>query len=234
MFVHLPTALLLLLQSSSALSFFVSREEQSSADYTKDDLFEKTILNVTNTYRKQHNATALKWNETLAEYAADWSERCEFEHSGGPSGENLSSGYPNASASIIAWGHERVDYDYKKGEFTHETGHFTQLVWKSTKTVGCGRTECNGQDKDKAPGWFVVCEYYPPGNVIGSFVENVQAQIPEDEQSEGPSDPDVPQQEPDAPKECPQGGDCSAGVRLGSSSVVWGVGAVVWLGMLWL
>lgn len=37
----------------------------------------------------------------------------------------------------------------------HETGHFTQLVWKATKTVGCGRTECDGQDKGKAPGWCV-------------------------------------------------------------------------------
>jgi hypothetical protein len=27
------------------------------------------------------------------------------------------------------------------------------------------------------PGYFIVCEYYPPGNVIGQFAENVQSQI---------------------------------------------------------
>lgn len=86
MFAKLPTALMLLLcaQSASALSFHLPRDEQASAaDYTKDDLFEETILNVTNTYRKQHNATALKWNDTLADYAKDWSKKCNFEHSVG-------------------------------------------------------------------------------------------------------------------------------------------------------
>lgn len=77
-----------------------------------------TILNVTNLYRQQHNASQLSWNESLAEYAKDWSEDCKFEHSGGPLGENLASGYPNVTASVEAWGNERKDYDFKKGEFS--------------------------------------------------------------------------------------------------------------------
>ena len=81
---------------------------------------------------------------------------------------------------------------------------------------------------------FVVCEYYPRGNVIGSFVENVQEQVPEEEQPEGPSDPDVPEQEPDAPKECPLGGDCSAGTRLGLNGVQCVAGVAVWTVMWWL
>lgn len=56
-------------------------EEQSSTEYTDDDEFKEAVLNVTNTYRKQHNATALEWNETLADGAQEWSERCVFEHS---------------------------------------------------------------------------------------------------------------------------------------------------------
>lgn len=146
----------------------------SSSDYTKDDEFRKTILNVTNTYRRQHNATGLRWNESLAKTAKEWSERCVFEHSvcisaqftlfpcfpllcnphpqdgilltrrktqGGSTGENLSSGYTNASAAVIVWGDERKKYDFKKGEFSKEVGHFTQLVWKGSSDVGCGRTE---------------------------------------------------------------------------------------------
>lgn len=27
------------------------------------------------------------------------------------------------------------------------------------------------------PGWYIVCEYYPPGNVIGEFADNVQSQV---------------------------------------------------------
>jgi hypothetical protein len=107
-----------------------------------------------------------------------------------------------------------VDYDFKKGEFSHETGHFTQLVWKATDSVGCGRTECDGKGGDEAPGWFVVCNYYPAGNVVGLFTENVQAEVPVDQQPEGPSDPEVPQDE--GRKECPQGGVCGAAGKMGA------------------
>ncbi|KAF2684655.1 PR-1-like protein [Lentithecium fluviatile CBS 122367] len=186
--MHILTTLVatLLCSSYNVRLAVAQQEEQASTEYTKDDEFKDAVMNVSNTYRKQHNATALAWNGSLAEGAAEWSERCVFEHSGGPTGENLSSGYRNASASIIAWGHERVDYDFKKGGFSKETGHFTQLVWKATTSFGCGRTECNGEGGKEAPGWFVVCNYYPPGNVIGAFTENVQGQVPEEEQPEGP------------------------------------------------
>lgn len=44
--------------------------------------------------------------------------------------------------------------------------------------MGCGRTSCAG--KNGTPGWYVVCEYYPPGNVEGSanqfFKDNVKVQ----------------------------------------------------------
>lgn len=46
--------------------------------------------------------------------------------------------------------------------------------------MGCARVNCTsdtGGDDGKASGWFVVCEYYPAGNVVGDdnkyFIENV-------------------------------------------------------------
>lgn len=96
MFLALPITLLTLLlllcslqQPSLAsttslyasLWFRGSDAQEASAEYTDDDVFQQAVLNVTNTYRKQHNATSLAWNESLAEYAKEWSERCEFEHS---------------------------------------------------------------------------------------------------------------------------------------------------------
>ncbi|KAJ4366857.1 hypothetical protein N0V83_007385 [Neocucurbitaria cava] len=190
--LFLPFSLLIAQQAEAAST--------TSAEYTKDDTFRDSILNVTNTYRKQHNATSLEWNETLADFAKDWSDDCKFEHSGGPYGENLASGYPNASASVIAWGEERKEYDFRDGEFSTATGHFTQLVWKNTTQVGCSRTECNaGQTggHGDAPGWYVVCEYALAGNVIGAFVENVQ------EQSGGGEE-----------EECPMGAEDSSFVRV--------------------
>lgn len=82
------------------------------------------------------------------------------------------------SASVDAWGSEREKYNFKKPGFSKETGHFTQLVWSNTTSVGCGRVNCNGENG--TPGWYVVCEYYPPGNVVGDdnkyFVDNVKPQ----------------------------------------------------------
>ncbi|KAF2645843.1 PR-1-like protein [Massarina eburnea CBS 473.64] len=238
----IPISVILLLlglhiHQTFALTFSTpGTRDAASTEYTKDDVFKQAVLNVTNTYRKQHNATSLKWNDTLAGVAEKWSERCVFEHSGGPTGENLSSGYANASASIVVWGNERTIYDFKKGEFSKATGHFTQLVWKSTTSVGCGRTECNGKSGKKAPGWFVVCEYYPHGNVIGSFIQNVQTQVSEDEQPDGASDPAVPTttsggaNPSETAKECPQGGDCSGSWRVeGGFGAVWVAVLVGWI-----
>ncbi|KFY91217.1 hypothetical protein V498_05571 [Pseudogymnoascus sp. VKM F-4517 (FW-2822)] len=123
-----------------------------STQYISPRAFQRAILETHNFYRKEHNASALAWNRTSAAFAADWAEACEFEHSGGPTGENLAAGYPNATASIDAWGTERDEYDFNKADFSHETGHFTQVVWKDTTTVGCGRRKCDG--RGGSPGWF--------------------------------------------------------------------------------
>ncbi|KAJ9305745.1 hypothetical protein DTO217A2_4815 [Paecilomyces variotii] len=148
--------------------------------YTSETLFEDTVLNVTNRYRAQHDASALTWNNSLTAYAENWAKKCLWKHSHGPYGENLAEGYPNASASVEAWGDEEKLYNYSDPGYAESTGHFTQLVWRASRTVGCARVNCTsdtGGDDGKASGWFVVCEYYPAGNVVGDdnkyFIENV-------------------------------------------------------------
>jgi pathogenesis-related protein 1 len=40
-------------------------------------------------------------------------------------------------------------------------GHFTQVIWKNTQYVGCGKATA-------ANGWvYFVCNYYPSGNITG-------------------------------------------------------------------
>jgi hypothetical protein len=43
--------------------------------------FRDAVLNSTNQYRTQHEASALKWNQTLASYAQDHADSCDFKHS---------------------------------------------------------------------------------------------------------------------------------------------------------
>ncbi|KAL0943577.1 extracellular scp domain protein [Colletotrichum truncatum] len=143
-------------------------------EWDSDDTFTSAVLNSTNHYREQHNASDVSWNETLADFAEEYldgMEDCDWEHSDGPYGENLAKGYPNVTRSVEAWGDERDDYDFDDAEFSEETGHFTQLVWKNTTDVGCARKLCN----DNA--WYLVCEYWPRGNVLGQFEYSVDEKV---------------------------------------------------------
>lgn len=151
-----------------------------TTSYTDANNLQTDILNSTNFYRYEHNATALTWNVSLASYAQSWASRCQWQHSGGPYGENLAAGYPDVAAAVDGWGDERGKYNFQTPTgFSEATGHFTQLVWKGTTSTGCAAANCTG--KGGMDGFFLVCEYYPPGNVVGEnnafFVQNVQSQI---------------------------------------------------------
>ncbi|KAH8896018.1 extracellular scp domain-containing protein [Thozetella sp. PMI_491] len=141
--------------------------------FVDNDLFTSAILNSTNFYRSEHNASAVVYNDTLSDFATDYLDgnNCDFEHSGGPYGENLALGCSDATGCVEMWGNERQSYDYDHPDFSEETGHFTQLVWKNTTAVGCGKRLCGDH------GWYLVCEYWPRGNVIGEFGEEVGAQV---------------------------------------------------------
>ncbi|KAK3316018.1 CAP domain-containing protein [Apodospora peruviana] len=151
-----------------------------SPQFVSTKTFTSAILNSTNFFREEHNATTVNYNETLAQFAQDYlddndndnPDSCpKFKHSGGPYGENLALGCSDVQSCVDAWGNERDQYDFGDPGFDHETGHFTQLVWKNTTDVGCGRKLCDKK------GWYLVCEYWPRGNVLGQFGDAVQAQV---------------------------------------------------------
>jgi hypothetical protein len=55
-------------------------------------------------------------------------------------------------------------------------GHFTQLMWKDTKKVGCGSINCSESipGKGNSGGKLIVCDY-DSGNIGGQFAEKVQS-----------------------------------------------------------
>jgi len=67
----------------------------------------------------------------------------------------------------IMWYNEKDQYNFSNGQFSMNTGHFTQVVWISTKKLGCG-ISLNG---NRAYG---TCSYIPPGNFQGEFNANVK------------------------------------------------------------
>ena len=153
----------------------------TAPEYSSYSLFTSAILNSTNFFRREHNASVATWNATLAMFADDYLANdtdCTFAHSGGPYGENLAVGYQSVHGAVDGWGNERKEYNFKHPGFTEETGHFSQLVWKTSVTVGCGRRLCGGKAQgEKSTGWFLACEYWPRGNIIGQFAEEVQGKV---------------------------------------------------------
>ncbi|BGP31478.1 hypothetical protein JCM10296v2_003243 [Rhodotorula toruloides] len=172
------------------------------------DSFASACLAAHNDFRATHHADPLAWNDTLAAAAEKWTKNCVWEHSAGkvgPFGENLFMVSPvdqnaqlDPKPGIGSWNAEEKMYDYNNPGFTHETGHFTQTIWKGTTQLGCYYGKCNGIMKGGEVGAFLVCEvkrlyslalvpadelvmrerqYYPAGNMVGDnnkyFRENV-------------------------------------------------------------
>jgi uncharacterized protein YkwD len=154
-----------------------------SASYTDATDLRTSVLNSTNFYRYEHGANFVYWNTSLADYAQNWANKCHWEHSHGPSGENLAQGYVDVTSSVDAWGNERALYSWKGTQtgFSEATGHFTQLVWKDTTSVGCAAVDCHDMSGSNIQGVFLVCEYWPAGNIVGEndqfFEENVGQQV---------------------------------------------------------
>ena len=123
-------------------------------------------LSTHNALRARHGVPALSWSGKLAGVAQDYANKCVFEHNNTGYGENLAqASSPNVSGMISDWYSEISAYDFASGT-GNGTGHFTQVVWKSTKQVGCGMAQCSD-------GAILVCNYSPAGNLDGAYVENV-------------------------------------------------------------
>lgn len=97
----------------------------------------------------------------------------KLKHSKGKYGENIyMSGdkkLTDSEAAIEAtnlWFGEGTKYNYRSGGFSSSTGHFTQVIWKSSKTFGIGVAR-------SSKGVYVCANYDPPGNMLKEFVKNV-------------------------------------------------------------
>jgi len=134
-------------------------------------------LTAHNSVRANHGAAALTWSDDLASKAQQWANGCKFQHSGGTLGrfgENLAAGTGSSygiSQAIKSWTDEVSEYDANNPQFSH----FTQVVWKGSKQVGCAVQACDGIFSSQfGKAKYYVCEYFPAGNVIGQFAQNVQ------------------------------------------------------------
>ncbi|TGJ73085.1 hypothetical protein EYR41_000204 [Orbilia oligospora] len=139
---------------------------------SREGKFSRDMLKITNNLRAIHGSPPLVWNKTLATYASRQGRKCDFRHSHGPYGENLAGGGPMNNPVWYQWYlyTEVSNYDWNGPGFAKDTGHFTQLVWKSSKQIGCAWIAgCSNL------AYQVWCEYTPAGNVspVIHYNENV-------------------------------------------------------------
>ncbi|KAJ4714486.1 pathogenesis-related protein 1-like [Melia azedarach] len=131
----------------------------------------KKFLDAHNSARAEEGVEPLVWDQKVASYARDYAEQrkgdCQLQHSDGPYGENIAwSSTENLleKDAVKMWVDEKADYDYETGSCVQGKmcGHYTQIVWRDSRKVGCAKVQCSNKG-----GTFVTCNYEPAGNIQG-------------------------------------------------------------------
>src|SRR5581483_2795326 len=139
----------------------------------------------------------LTWNADAASVAQGWANHLlatnTFAHNPNLNGygENIymESGYgpvDNGERAVQEWAAEASSYTWDTNSCTSVCGHYTQLVWAATTSVGCG-VASNGTNT------YWVCDYAPPGNYIGERPYEPGGP------ATTPAAPPVPQPQPNIP-----------------------------------
>ncbi|CAF0787118.1 unnamed protein product [Brachionus calyciflorus] len=157
-----------------------SRSAPTGSDSFMDNFIQEA-LNAHNLCRKKHGSDPLIHNKDISAIAQNYANYLakigSLTHStntykGQKLGENLFYHYDSRNIVLsgekptMDWYNEIKQYKYR--DYQPGTGHFTQVVWKSTKEVGLGLAKANDGSI------YVVANYYPAGNFIGQFSDNVK------------------------------------------------------------
>ncbi|XP_072024191.1 uncharacterized protein [Amphiura filiformis] len=147
------------------------------------------IVDLHNTFRgsvrpEASNMEYMKWDNDLARMAMRYSQRCHWGHGHvinvspySSVGQNLwiqglsnRNAVPRASGAVNAWHNEARNYNFNTHECAapHQCGHYTQLVWAETTSLGCGLSFCpRTSNWTHSDSWIMTCYYGPAGNYIG-------------------------------------------------------------------
>ncbi|CAF4837566.1 unnamed protein product [Pieris macdunnoughi] len=142
-----------------------------------------------NVYRQRHGAPQLYMAPELCDYAQAWANHLahtnKFHYRNDRDvGQNLYQ-RPVSDIQPDITGQEVSSYWYaavrqyrffKEPDVLHanvNAGHFTQMVWISTRYFGVGKA------RSRAGKVIVVANYSPPGNSSGQFETNVLPPLPD-------------------------------------------------------
>jgi len=126
------------------------------------------LLDAHNAARARVGCPPLVWSPGLAGEARHWADQLLVTHTfaqqpNDPHGENLflvTGGIVTSAEVVQTWVAERGDYNPNANSCAGVCAHYTQVVWRTTREVGCGMAFDGYREV-----W--VCEYDPPGNAAG-------------------------------------------------------------------
>jgi uncharacterized protein YkwD len=136
--------------------------------------FVNTILQIHNRERTAVGAPPLVWSNTLAADAQEYADHLaaigkmehmwqsasdEWSKKAHGANENLAARGPPGPGTLIpmveSWVAEKQYFDGTLD--LYKNGHYTEMIWKATKELGCGMATGSAND-------FLVCRYLPSGN----------------------------------------------------------------------
>jgi pathogenesis-related protein 1 len=128
------------------------------------DALAREMLAAHNAIRAKAKLPPLQWSSELAAYSKRWANTLQaknlsIHNSSSPYGENIFVTGAGATPSIVVggWASESRNYDYRTNSCSGDCGHYTQIVWRDTRRVGCAVMH-----NARRSVW--VCSYDPPGN----------------------------------------------------------------------
>lgn len=158
------------------LPLAMGEEPATGSAFTAGDV--ELFLGYHNKVRGAVGVGPVEWSPEIATYAQKWADRLAekgtLEHRpiagewARVYGENLAIN-KSILAGAEAWHSEVRDYPEVRpiasDLSTPKTGHYTQMVWRKTRRIGAGVAVVkDGRFKGMT---LVVCNYDPPGNVVG-------------------------------------------------------------------
>ncbi len=159
----------LTMRSGSKTVTIRSGESASGTRHLSKSGFAPEMLHAHNDVRAEAGLPPLQWSDELAAYSQKWANSLiaktrTVHNAKSPYGENiLVTGLGSTPSSVVTeWASESQDYMYDTNSCKGDCGHYTQLVWRGTRKVGCAMAR-NGQRE------IWVCSYDPPGNFVGEW-----------------------------------------------------------------
>ena len=103
------------------------------------------------------------WDTTVAASAQAYANTCPSGHSGTSYGENLAFGWPTEDipTAVGDWVSEGTSFTYSTSNSntcSDICGHYTQIIWATSVSFGCGRASCPSL-AGKGQGEVTVCQY---------------------------------------------------------------------------